>query len=193
MTEPPRIPLDGEDALPRDAAGPVFAEPWEAQAFALAVHLVESGYFDRSEWAEALGEEIRAAQERGDPDRGGTYYRHWLSALERLCAAKGLAPRDAVLERTEEWRRAYLDTPHGEPVELPGGAERRRQGQRRLRAVANRFSVPMEGAVVVRDGRVIGPPGMTAEYLARYRAAWQAFYEHNDRSGLVELGILSEQ
>lgn len=120
MTERPGIPLDGEDALPRDAGGPVFREPWEAQAFALAVHLVESGYFDRSEWAEALGEEIRAAQARGDPDRGGTYYQHWLRALERLCAAKGLASQDAVLERAEEWRQAYLDTPHGERVELWG-------------------------------------------------------------------------
>lgn len=120
MTERPGIPIDLDNALPRDAAGPVFSEPWEAQAFALAVHLVESGYFDRSEWAETLGEEIRAAQERGDPDRGGTYYRHWLSALERLCAAKGLAPEDAVLERTEEWRQAYLDTPHGKPVVFRG-------------------------------------------------------------------------
>ena len=124
MTERPGIPLDGDDGLPRDAGGPVFREPWEAQAFALAVHLVESGYFDRSEWAEALGEEIRAAQERGDPDRGGTYYRHWLSALERLCAAKGLAAEDAVQRRTEEWRRAYVETPHGERVVLWGREER---------------------------------------------------------------------
>lgn len=123
MTERSRIPLDGEEALPRNADGPVFAEPWQAQAFALAVHLVESGYFDRSEWAEALGEEIRAAQSRGDPDLGGTYYRHWLNALERLCAAKGLAPQADVLQRTEEWRRAYLDTPHGKPVVLPERGE----------------------------------------------------------------------
>ena len=123
MTERTRIPIDGEDALPRNADGPVFAEPWQAQAFALAVHLVESGYFDRSEWAEALGAEIKAAQARGDPDLGGTYYRHWLNALERLCAAKGLAPEDDVLQRTEEWRRAYLDTPHGKPVVLRGRGE----------------------------------------------------------------------
>ena len=123
MTGPPGIPLDGDDALPRNAAGRVFSEPWEAQAFALAVHLVESGYFDRSEWATALGEEIKSAQARGDPDRGGTYYRHWLNALERLCAAKGLALQNAVLERKEEWRRAYLDTPHGKPVALPSRSE----------------------------------------------------------------------
>ncbi len=119
MTERPSIPL-GDDGPPINAAGQVFSEPWQAQAFALAVHLVESGYFDRSEWAAALGEEIKAAQARGDPDLGGTYYHHWLNALERLCAAKGLALEDAVLERKEQWRRAYLDTPHGKPVELRG-------------------------------------------------------------------------
>ena len=123
MTERPSIPLDGDDGPPINAAGQVFSEPWQAQAFALAVHLVESGYFDRSEWAEALGEEIKAAQARGDPDLGGTYYHHWLNALERLCAAKGLALEDAVLERKEQWRRAYLDTPHGKPVELRGRDE----------------------------------------------------------------------
>ena len=125
MTERPSIPLDGdgEPWPPRNADGQVFKEPWEAQAFALAVHLVESGYFDRPEWATALGEEIKAAQARGDPDLGGTYYRHWLNALERLCAAKGLAPQEAVLQRKEEWRRAYLDTPHGKPVELPSRGE----------------------------------------------------------------------
>ena len=122
MTERPSIPL-GDDGPPINAAGQVFNEPWQAQAFALAVHLGEAGYFDRSEWAEALGEEIRAAQARGDPDLGGTYYQHWLNALERLCAAKGLALEDAVLERKEQWRRAYLDTPHGKPVELRGRGE----------------------------------------------------------------------
>ena len=120
MTERSSIPLDGEAELPRNADGPVFSEPWQAQAFALAVHLVESGYFDRSEWADALGAEIKAAQARGDPDLGGTYYQHWLNALERLCAAKGLALEDAVLERKEQWRQAYIDTPHGKPVELRG-------------------------------------------------------------------------
>src|SRR5947209_7539165 len=83
--------------FPRDAEGPVFREPWEAQAFALAVQLQERGLFAWDEWAEALGSEIAAAQKCGDPDLGDTYYRHWLSALERLVVAKG-----AASQRSEE-------------------------------------------------------------------------------------------
>ena len=76
---------------PRDGDGPVFAEPWQAQAFALTLKLHEAGHFTWREWAVALGAEIDAARARGDPDLGDTYYRHWLTALERLAAEKGLA------------------------------------------------------------------------------------------------------
>jgi nitrile hydratase accessory protein len=105
-------------ALPRDKEGPVFNEPWEAQAFALAVQLSEMGYFTWAEWAEILSREIKAAQARGDPDLGNTYYQHWLNALERLCAAKNLVGDADMGRRKEEWRRAYLNTPHGKPIEL---------------------------------------------------------------------------
>ncbi len=105
-------------ALPRDEGGPVFNEPWEAHAFALAVRLSESGCFSWSEWAAALSEEIRLTQERGDPDLGKSYYHHWLNALEKLCAAKGLASGADMHRRKEQWRSAYLHTPHGQPIEL---------------------------------------------------------------------------
>ena len=75
--------------LPRDAGGPVFAEPWQAQAFALAVKLSEQGHFTWKEWAATLAEELKAAADRGEPDDGSHYYEHWLAALERLVAAKG--------------------------------------------------------------------------------------------------------
>ena len=74
--------------LPRDAGGPVFAEPWQAQVFALAVKLSEEGHFTWNEWAAALGDELRAASDRGEPDNGSHYYHHWLAALERLVTAK---------------------------------------------------------------------------------------------------------
>jgi nitrile hydratase accessory protein len=94
----------------------VFREPWEAQAFALAVQLQEQGLFTWDEWAQALGAEISAAQKRGDPDLGDTYYRHWLSALERLVVSKG-ATNQAGLEQTKEaWDRAANATPHGQPI-----------------------------------------------------------------------------
>ncbi len=104
--------------LPRDADGPVFAEPWQAQAFALAIRLYEQGYFTWKEWAAALAAEIKSAAEDGVPDDGSRYYEHWLSALERLAAAKGLTDRAALLNRKQEWADAYRHTPHGKPVEL---------------------------------------------------------------------------
>jgi nitrile hydratase accessory protein len=104
--------------IPRDEGGPVFREPWEAQAFALAVALNARGVFTWSEWAAALGEEIKRAQAAGDPDLGNTYYRHWLAALERILAAKGVASA-AILERYRDaWDRAADRTPHGSPIEL---------------------------------------------------------------------------
>jgi len=104
--------------LPRDEGGPVFAEPWQAQAFALAVKLSEQGYFTWKEWAAGLAEELRAAAMRGEPDDGSRYYEHWLSALERIVAAKGLTDPNALLVRREAWAEAYRSTPHGTPVEL---------------------------------------------------------------------------
>src|SRR5882672_5762933 len=76
--------------LPCDAEGPVFREPWEAQAFAIVVALHQRGLFGWDEWAAMLGEEIKAAQRAGDPDTGETHYRHWLAALERMVAARAL-------------------------------------------------------------------------------------------------------
>ena len=105
--------------LPRDEGGPVFAEPWQAQAFALAVKLSERGHFTWKEWAATLSDELAAAARRGEADDGSRYYEHWLTALERLVTAKGLANRTALLERKEAWADAYRNTPHGKPVELP--------------------------------------------------------------------------
>ena len=93
--------------LPRDEGGPVFAEPWQAQAFALAVKLSEQGHFTWKEWAAALADELQAAARRGEPDDGSRYYEHWLAALEALVTAKGLADPDALRTRKEAWADAY--------------------------------------------------------------------------------------
>jgi nitrile hydratase accessory protein len=114
--------------LPRDAGGPVFAEPWEAQAFALAVKLSEEGHFTWKEWASALAAELKAVVDRGEPDDGSRYYYHWLATLERLVMAKGLTDRVALNARKEAWAEAYRHTPHGQPVELLGNSIR--QGRR---------------------------------------------------------------
>ena len=105
--------------IPRDADGPVFREPWEAQAFALAVKLSELGYFTWKEWAAALADELKGAADRGEADDGSRYYHYWLAALEKLALAKGLTDVAAMLARKEAWADAYRHTPHGKPVELP--------------------------------------------------------------------------
>jgi nitrile hydratase accessory protein len=97
---------------------PVFAEPWQAQAFALAVRLSEQGYFTWTEWAATLAEELKAAAECGEADDGSRYYDHWLAALERIVTAKGLTDLSALDARKEAWAEAYRRTPHGKPVEL---------------------------------------------------------------------------
>ncbi len=104
--------------LPRDHDGPVFREPWEAQAFAMALSLHERGLFTWTEWAAALADEIKLAQACGDPDDGTTYYRHWLATLEKLVAAKGVVTLEAQHRYRDAWDHAADRTPHGSPIEL---------------------------------------------------------------------------
>lgn len=107
-----------EVSIPRNSEGPVFREPWEAQAFALAVSLHERGVFTWKEWAQILGEEIKKAQAAGDPDTGETYYRHWMATLERIVAEKRLTDAGTLARTRDAWERACARTPHGVPIEL---------------------------------------------------------------------------
>jgi nitrile hydratase accessory protein len=104
--------------IPCDAEGPVFREPWEAQAFAMALTLHDRGVFTWPEWAAALAAEIKRAQAAGDPDTGETYYRHWLATLEGLVAAKGVSPRETLHRYRDAWDHAADRTPHGQPIVL---------------------------------------------------------------------------
>ncbi len=106
------------EGQPRDAAGPVFNAPWEAQVFSMTLLLHERGLFSWSEWAHALGAEIAAAQTRGDPDLGDSYYRHWLAALEGLLTRKGISSRSELTQCCDAWRRAAARTLHGRTIEL---------------------------------------------------------------------------
>lgn len=105
-------------SIPCDAEGPVFREPWEAQAFAMALALHERGLFTWSEWAATLSDEIKRAQAAGDPDTGETYYRHWLNTLERLVTEKGAADAPTLARYRDAWDQAADRTPHGTPIEL---------------------------------------------------------------------------
>jgi nitrile hydratase accessory protein len=109
---------DAVPGIPSDQDGPVFREPWEAQAFAMALTLHERGLFTWTEWATALAAEIKRAQANGDPDTGETYYRHWLATLERLVAEKGVASAETLLRYHDAWDHAADRTPHGQPIEL---------------------------------------------------------------------------
>ena len=97
---------------------PVFNSPWEAQAFAMAVALHERGAFTWTEWAATLAAVIAEVRARGEPDTGEDYYRHWLTALERIVARKGLVAAAALAERRDAWEEAAEHTPHGQPIEL---------------------------------------------------------------------------
>jgi nitrile hydratase accessory protein len=121
MNKPPppdQLAAQSVPGLPRNGDGPVFREPWEAQAFALAVALHARGLFGWDEWAATLGEEIKAAQRAGDPDAGATYYHHWLAALERMMSRKGIADGAAFARYRDAWARAAGRTPHGAPIAL---------------------------------------------------------------------------
>lgn len=104
--------------MPRQAGEPVFAAPWQAQAFAMAVALHQRGLFSWTEWADTLARQIATAQAAGDADLGDTYYRHWLAALESLVAAKGASTAAELAHYRAAWDHAAERTPHGQPIEL---------------------------------------------------------------------------
>ncbi|NKB20293.1 MAG: nitrile hydratase accessory protein [Alphaproteobacteria bacterium] len=117
-TDAARQALAAVPSIPRDAEGPVFKEPWEAQAFAMTLRLFEQGLFTWQEWTVALVAEINRAQDAGDPDTGETYYLHWLSALEKIVADKGMTDGSTLSRYQDAWRRAADRTPHGDPILL---------------------------------------------------------------------------
>ncbi len=103
---------------PGDDDGPLFVEPWQADVFAITQLLIDAGELSGADWMSALTDAINLHQAAGDPDLGDTYYEHWLAALEAVCEQKGLASSSAVGVRAEQWRNAYLNTKHGQPVKL---------------------------------------------------------------------------
>jgi len=110
------------EPMPWDENGtaPVFSAPWEAQAFAMVLTLHQQGLFSWREWADTLASEIAAAQAAGDPDRGDSYYRHWLRALECLVSTKGAGTEAELARYRHAWDRAAQRTPHGRAVLLSG-------------------------------------------------------------------------
>lgn len=104
--------------IPRNEDGPVFDEPWQAQAFALTVNLSEAGHFAWSEWAEVFGAEIAEASKKGNGCGNENYYLCWLAALEKIVTAKKILTSEQLTNRKHEWRRANEHTDFGEPILL---------------------------------------------------------------------------
>jgi nitrile hydratase accessory protein len=110
-----------DPALPnilRDETDPTFDAPWQAQAFALVVRLSETGHFGWNEWVRVFSREVARSPSRAGESENDTYYRQWLDALERINVERGLLAPGDVQERASAWRAAYVNTPHGQPVEL---------------------------------------------------------------------------
>lgn len=103
--------------------GPVFQEPWHAQVLAIADTMIRAGTFSGEDWAQTLGASLRAADAAGKPDTSDTYYACAVETLERLVAGHTGISADTLSERKETWARAYLATPHGQPVLLTAGAQ----------------------------------------------------------------------
>lgn len=105
--------------MPPGAADvPVFAEPWQAQAFAMAVQLHAKGVFTWPQWAHALSQTIAQAGAAGDPDDGSGYYQHWVDALEHLVLAHNLGTAEQIHRFEHAWEAAAVRTPHGQPIEV---------------------------------------------------------------------------
>jgi nitrile hydratase accessory protein len=104
--------------LPRDDNGPIFAEPWQAQAFAVVVELIDEGTLTRVEWADKLAAALREAEARGEYNTGERYYHHWLIALERVIVDKDLAGMD---ELTTEGENIREHDHHNREHQLEGG------------------------------------------------------------------------
>ena len=111
--------LNEVHSIPRNESGPVFNEPWEAEAFAMTLALHEKGVFTWAQWAEVLSDEITRAQVAGDPDHGDTYYLHWLAALERIVVEHNIASEQQLSDLHANWNEAAMSTPHGQPIVLP--------------------------------------------------------------------------
>jgi len=101
---------------------PAFDEAWQAEALAIADTLVQNGLFGANEWSETLGAALRRAEAEGASDNQQTYYQCVLAALEELIARNSEIDSSAMAAMRSDWERAYLETPHGQPVRLASDA-----------------------------------------------------------------------
>lgn len=95
-----------------------FEEPWQVEAFAIVVALTRQRLFTWTEWVREFSGEINGAPRRADETVTESYYRQWLTTVSRMVDRHAGLSGAMVDARHEEWRLAYLGTPHGQPIEL---------------------------------------------------------------------------
>jgi nitrile hydratase accessory protein len=98
----------------RYAEHPDFTEAWQAQSFAIAQVLIETGKVSATAWAETLGATLKRRHNANAPDTSETYYEAVAEALGRVLSLN----ETEVADTMEVWRAAYEATPHGQPVRL---------------------------------------------------------------------------
>ena len=108
------------DPLPVGPEDVVFDEPWQAQVLAMADLLIQSNQLSATDWSNTLGEQLKITQDvtDGDQDAKENYYQAALNALMQLIDNKTIISHNQLHNREEDWRNAYLSTPHGKPVVL---------------------------------------------------------------------------
>ena len=121
--------LDRVAPISRCEDGPIFNEPWQAQAFALTVALHEQGHFSWAEWAACFSVALEEAKGTSPVNSQESYYLHWLAALETIVAQKNLTNQTALSDRYEAWERATLATPHGQQILLENDPARSGAGR----------------------------------------------------------------
>ena len=160
-------------SLPRDQGGPVFAEPWQAQAFALAVRLSAQGYFTWKEWAAVLADELKSAADRGHPDDGSSLLRilAGCARTSRDCERTLQSKRDACSQRSLG-RRLSTYTPRktrrpAKQVQLAAGPFPNSVPQRRLNLLSlaqpkiPHDPFPLDGCPMAPNF-LLGPTGSTS-------------------------------
>ena len=105
----PLVDMDGD---------PIFDEAWQAQALAMADSLVKSGLFSANDWSNALGQSLKESANRADIDSQLTYYQSVLKTLEQLIEDHSEIDAALMDSKRQDWEKAYLNTPHGQPVTL---------------------------------------------------------------------------
>ena len=92
--------MDESLAMPRQNGELVFAAPWEARAFGIAVVLCDQGRYAWRQFSQGLAAEIAAAEAQGSDS---SYYERWLVSLEKLITATGLVSPDELETRAAEY------------------------------------------------------------------------------------------